>query len=366
MQYIDDLNEEVEELLDNLENRPSDRKEILDELRNILSDTNAELERIKEELENAEQQVRDFEDYREQVLTDPQNYKEPSEEEVKKVYDAVSDAQEAIEILEEIQDKIRDALSNKGVFDKEKCFRNIRYYMQIKGVRIGQIEALANCRVGYMSRLSKPGNTSEPSIMFIASAAKLLGVTMDELIYGEPEELSSDEKYVVDFLHDLINDTNKDNMHWEKERDDILRRNYRYFDDQIPEHPLLTIDEGVLDSDGSPFLVRYISQFYKESAIIIKGCYSANLSGKDKVYLVWCSSEKNDEYIPDKTFFEIYVTGDDGKANPVCNTLKSAESLKVTIYILYKMAADDAASVHINKATKSIIDNYRSISNLPF
>ena len=324
------------------------------------------MEHSKEELERAEQQVRDFEDYREQRMSDPEDYKDPSMEEVNKVYDAVCDAQEKIIALEEIQDKIRDALSNKGVFNKDRCFRNIKYYMQKKGVRIGQIEGLANCRVGYMSRLAKPDNTSEPSIMFIAAAAKLLGVTMDELIYGEPEELSGDEKYVDDFLHDLINDTNKGVIQWEKERVDILRRNYNYFDEQIPEHPLLQLDEGILDSDGSPCIVRYISHFYKESSINIKGCFSAILCGKDKVYLVWCSTEKNDEYIPDKTFFEIYVTGDDGKANPVCNTLKTAEMLSITVDILYKIAVDDAASVHVNSSAKSIIDNYRSFSNLPF
>ncbi len=62
-------------------------------------------------------------------------------------------------------------------FNKTLCFSNIRELLrQHPEVKIGQIEKEAGIRLGYMSRLEKEGNTAEPSMEFIVTAAKLLKV----------------------------------------------------------------------------------------------------------------------------------------------------------------------------------------------
>ena len=70
--------------------------------------------------------------------------------------------------LEELQPSTKN-------FNKSLCFSNIRELLrQNPDVKIGQIEKEAGIRLGYMSRLEKEGNKSEPSMEFIVTAAKLL------------------------------------------------------------------------------------------------------------------------------------------------------------------------------------------------
>ena len=93
-------------------------------------------------------------------------------------------------------------------FNKTICFSNIRELLRKNpDVKIGQIEREAGIRLGYMSRLEKDGNTSEPSIEFIVSAAKLLKVSIDTLIAVDLTGLTSTEQYIVDFFDKLKADT---------------------------------------------------------------------------------------------------------------------------------------------------------------
>ena len=48
--------------------------------------------------------------------------------------------------------------------------------------------------MGYMSRLEKPDNSSEPTLEFVATAAKMLGVSIDFLISANIDEVTPTEK----------------------------------------------------------------------------------------------------------------------------------------------------------------------------
>ena len=77
---------------------------------------------------------------------------------------------------------------NKGYeihYDKYQVFSNIRYHLNKNpNVKIGQIEKAAGIRLGYMARLIKEDNNTEPSVKFICKAAQMLGVSVDQLIYS--------------------------------------------------------------------------------------------------------------------------------------------------------------------------------------
>ena len=251
-------------------------------------------------------------------------------------------------------------ITGKKFFDKYKCFQNIRKLMREKNVKLGQIESEAGVRTGYMSRLEKSDNDSEPGILFLVAAADLLGVTMDELIFSDPNELTEDERYVNEFLHDLIRDTDSHDLRWVKENEKILNNVYFLPNRNIPEHPLLSEDDNQIDDDGMPMLVHYISPFYRESNIRVKSCYSTSLPDTEsEVFLVWCGVAEDDKEIPESEFYEVYVTDEEDIANPICNTLKSASTISATMNSLFKLASSDAANVHINKNARSVIDAYR-------
>ena len=67
---------------------------------------------------------------------------------------------------------ITDALDDFKNFNKYTCFNNIRALLKVNpDVKIGMIEKEAGVRLGYMSRLEKPDNSSEPTLEFVATAA---------------------------------------------------------------------------------------------------------------------------------------------------------------------------------------------------
>ena len=94
-------------------------------------------------------------------------------------------------------------------FNKALCIQNIRYLLSKKDVRLGDIERASGNYPGYLSRLEKPDNTTDPSIEFLMNAAEMLGVGLDELTKGKMEELSPNEEMLVAFLERLLIDTKK-------------------------------------------------------------------------------------------------------------------------------------------------------------
>ena len=94
----------------------------------------------------------------------------------------------------------------KMEFDKKRCMSAIYAIAKEKGVKIGDLEKEANVSTGYLSKLNKEENTSSPSIELLLAVARVLGVTIDMLIYSEYEGLSSNERYMLKFLDKLINE----------------------------------------------------------------------------------------------------------------------------------------------------------------
>ena len=114
--------------------------------------------------------------------------------------------------------ELESLLNDYKNFNKALCFSNIRELLrQNPDVKIGQIEKEARVRLGYMSRLEKEGNTAEPSMEFIVSAAKLLKVSIDTLISVDLTGFTPTEQYIVNFFDKLKSDTLQDKLDWNRE-----------------------------------------------------------------------------------------------------------------------------------------------------
>jgi transcriptional regulator with XRE-family HTH domain len=246
-------------------------------------------------------------------------------------------------------------------FDKRVCLENIRFYLEKKNVKIGQIEKEADVSIGYMSRLEKKENTSEPSIEFVATAAKMLDVTVDELIHERNMALSSAEQYINDFLNQLIDYTLKDKFVWKREKTEYFTKPHNAYDSPYSNHPLLSYDDKNLDSDGMPFLVKYISEFYPESDVIPQAgvYYTEFIDEQGKIFIVPCKV-KDDYELGTEEFFEIYIVNEQNESHGLCNMLQVSPVVRATVNKLYKLAMTNASSVHISADAKYIINKYMS------
>ena len=108
-------------------------------------------------------------------------------------------------------------------FNKPLFMKNIKALMTKTGVKIGQIEHEAQVSPGYLSRISKEGNTSDPSLEFAITAADLLDVSVDYLLNGDAEAMTETDNYLAKFFTKVLNDTISDRILWDREENEENR-----------------------------------------------------------------------------------------------------------------------------------------------
>ena len=255
-----------------------------------------------------------------------------------------------------------DLLRNKYKnFNKSICFSNIRELLkQNQTVKIGQIERDAGIRLGYMSRLEKEGNTAEPSMEFIVTAAKLLHVSVDTLISYDIAGLTPTEKYLVNFVEKLKIDTLANKLNWNIESKFELNKVeldingncshplfsyenfYRQTDCEYPEN----VDEAV-----------YVSKTFGPNTCINDDCFNLRLKNGSVFYLM--DIVKDVHRTNDKSAFVkeavMYVPG--GKTQ-ILATTKDEYPIGELLNNLYDIVKEQMKHPQVNKEAMYAIDAF--------
>ena len=261
-------------------------------------------------------------------------------------------------------EKIRDTFKN---FNKQNCFANIRALLKENpDIKIGMIEKEAGIRLGYMARLEKADNTSEPSMEFIASAAKLLGVTIDMLISGKIDGLNGNERFVLKFLDTLITDTLSGDMTWEKESPKELE-NTPYFDGK-PQHILMKHAQYTdIGESGYPELVmeraEFNSLFFNDNMKVdmVGNVYHVELPRTDTVVYVAHIMHENDLPFADDQY-EVQIL-QEGNLIGLCGSCQSVDEIKKQIIRLYKTIEDMNSGLGLNDSIKNALGFYMTNSS---
>ncbi len=279
--------------------------------------------------------------------------------------------EEAIADQEKIRNEIRqwmrlseelDAIRNQHKnFNKSVCFSNIRELLKDNSdVKIGQIEKDAGIRLGYMSRLEKEGNTAEPSVEFIVTAAKLLNVSVDTLISYDIAGLTPTEKYLINFVEKLKVDTMADKLNW-----NVITKNEmdRYETDMNGNslHPLLTSETIYLPSMGDypePYETdMYVSKTFDLETEIYGDCFDLRLKNGSKLYLMNITKMKTKTNQIQESVIEavMYVPG--GKRQ-VLATTKDEYPIGELLKNLYKVVKEHMKHPQVNKDAMYAIDAF--------
>lgn len=181
-------------------------------------------------------------------------------------------------------------LENHKNFNKALCFSNIRELLRQKpNVKIGQIEKEAGIRLGYMSRLEKEGNTSEPSMEFIVTAAKLLKVSIDTLISVDLTGLTPTEQYIISFFDKLKADTLQDRLDWNRESAFNLNRIEPDYNGVI-YHPLFAeetfYEETECEYPEEVTRIVFNSKTFGPHTCINGDCFNLRLKNGTTLYLM--------------------------------------------------------------------------------
>ena len=179
--------------------------------------------------------------------------------------------------------------SSKSVIDKFLCFSNIRELLKGTDVKIGQIEKEAGCQPGYMSRLDKQGNYTEPSASFLFTAAKMLNISLDVLLTIDVAELTPTEKYLLKMLDKLKDDTLKDKLEWVTHSPDEYNHMECDMNGNV-DHPLFSYETfnvpGETEYPEEVSGVVFCSKAFGFNTSIFGECYSLKLKNNSTLYLM--------------------------------------------------------------------------------
>lgn len=267
--------------------------------------------------------------------------KDNNEKELKRL----NDLQNMLLMLADLKTRTKNYLNENLCFDKSLCLENIRTLLKKSDIKIGQIENMAHVRTGYLSIIEKENSSVEPSIRFITTAAKMLKVSVDDLLYTKMSDLSDDEQMIADFLFDVLDDTLKKNIRFKKfDSDDVPKRGAK----------------RLLSFNASKGVTNIASRFVPEAELTVNDdSYHAILPNTDSELFIFKISPDRENIKKDKDFFyEIYL-GDRIDPEPICTTLDSKpQIISVTDKIIKAVKEADKRSL-ISDDAKGLIEKYR-------
>lgn len=342
----------IEALNDTQRELEEQRRELvyLIKMQERLKDVSSEINLLKGKeftLRKASEDHRETEVKKQEILLEAAHIKEKINE-----LDLVkSDLENKLAIVEQEE-------HNKK-FDKYRTFSNIRELLKNSDVKIGQIEKEAGCQPGYMSRLDKPNSTSEPSVEFLITAARMLNISLDVLISKDLVSLTPTEKYLVSFMEKLQRDTIADKLEWRKESPEYLNQMDCDMNGYI-EHPLFDHHEFYEEGESEyPELVSRItmdSESFGYATYINGECYNLRLKNGSILYLMDIS--KTVHRVGDSEAFaeEIWLY----KPGVGNNFLVGSKSIQCgdLVHILFDTVRESMRHPQIKKDIKSVLDAF--------
>lgn len=229
-------------------------------------------------------------------------------------------------------------------FDRKICLNNIYHLMKKKGLKVGELEDACNVSVGYLSRLNKEGNTSTPSIDFLAAVAERLGVPLEALISQDLSLPTPTEKYLLGFIEKLISDTMNDKLAWRRES--VLALNTISFEDGEILHPLFDADFDVPNPE-----VKYVSRF-SPNRHPFADSFVLQMTSIESLYLMNVLGENEPS-----NALELYLV-QQGTVNPLCQSAGSITLFDAPLTILYSAIVESCGHPKLQRDVLSAIDDF--------
>lgn len=239
-------------------------------------------------------------------------------------------------------------------YDKKILLKNIYNLSKEKDLPISSLEMDAGVSQGYISRLNRPSNTSNPGIDVVASIAQSLSVSIDFLISYDPDNHTGTENYMISFLNKLLNDTKCDKLDWKIETPHDLSKNAN-------NHPLYSFESFYRQSECEyPDYIEddvFVSKSFGCNTSIDGDCFNIRLKNGLKIYIMKIS--KDVYKLVDKTAHavEIWMVQPGEEKKFVCSTKDDCVFAELTRN-LYQAATISSKHPKINKNIMHSIDAF--------
>lgn len=238
-------------------------------------------------------------------------------------------------------------------YDKHLLFNNIRYLLKKNSIKLGDIEKEAGVAPGYMSRLDKDFSSTEPSLEFVFTAAKLLNNSIDSLLKVDLSKLSYNEEYILNFLNKLIKDTDNDIISWNAEKEEYFK-NLNYSEKY--SHPLFTVEQFEEIFPDGPAITEHMvfkSSCYGKNTLIGGDGYNLEISDNYRLYIMKIKNNTANG----TSSIEIWMYNTKNNVSkPLITTADT--NLSKTIITLYEKIGFSTKRPTIDKDLRTVIDTF--------
>lgn len=244
-------------------------------------------------------------------------------------------------------------------FNKQLMLDNISFLLKELDKKIGELETEAGVSPGYLSRISKEGN-SKPGIEFIMKVADSLNISVDTLLKVNLTDMTPTERYLVNFLEKLSAKTKDDRLDWNHEAADKL--NYTETDiNGNTDHPLLSYEtfyeEGETEYPDQVSRVVFVSKNFGCRTYIKGDCFNLRLKNGSKLYLMNISKSVHNVNDPDAYATEIWMYTPNTGSNFLCSN-KDASEIAILVDTLYITVSEYMKHPRLKHELQYIIDAF--------
>lgn len=251
-------------------------------------------------------------------------------------------------------------------FNRDRFIANLDYLLANSDKKLGALETESGNNPGYISRMKSGKSPSDPSIEFLMTVSDELNVPLEMLVGSNLTELSATEKFILNFLRKVKDDTLNDTLTWSRETVAELENmdvEYDYQGNPYSPHPLYDFREKRTEDDYFAYL-EYSSLFYKNCGVKpCNNCYHAQLLPTDQnLYIMECGKGDDRLIWRNDRFFEFYIVTFNqyggSTVQKLCNTLEVSSPNGVVINELVKAVIMSLTRVHIDTGVKNAINEY--------
>lgn len=157
-------------------------------------------------------------------------------------------------------------------YSKERLLKNLDYLIDIRKLKISDLEKSCNISIGYFSRFKQPDSQEYLSLQLLISLSNYLNVSINDLLFCDCTKLINDEILILNFLTTLINKTHNDEIEWKELR---LPNALSTIEDSGIE---LLFDKEKLDNDY--YFIK--SRFYTNIVSLTNGSLYVCSNGSEK------------------------------------------------------------------------------------
>lgn len=268
---------------------------------------------------------------------------------------------------------------NKLIYDKQRILNNIRWLEGYQGIKENELEEKIGKSKQYIYRWAQEDSTIIPGIDSLIDIANALDVSLESLLTDDMTQARADDKEMLGYIQQLIEQTENDKLIWHAEPTDNLGgwepTEPDYYDPEnpgAPKHCLCDYDDYVNlmreEDDGKCYwgynnLVDPAESMY--GYLADGDFYHINVEPELKLYVIplaYTTDKATDVPTDYDILFLQQGKDKDGKTEykkiPVLATFRRSSEFHKATEELYHVIHQSQDRTHVEPAVRSIMSSY--------